>query len=87
MDIAVRTFFRVPVIGWLVRDAIRGAPDAKYYFVANLLFAFVLLVYKFGYPFLIVSALTATAIGLVSLVFLTAADLFDQGNRRKRRPE
>jgi hypothetical protein len=66
MDLALRTFFRLPIIGWLVRDAVHGAPDAKYYFMANLLLAFVLLLYEFGYPFLISFALTAAAIALIS---------------------
>lgn len=77
MNLALRTFFRIPIIGWLVRDAVHGAPDARYYFIANLLLAFVLLLYEFGYTFLISFALTATAIALSSLVILTAADLFE----------
>ena len=77
MNLALRTFFRTPIIGWLVRDAVLGAPDARYYFMANLLLAFVLLLYEFGYPFLISFALTATAIALISLIILTVADLFE----------
>jgi hypothetical protein len=96
MNLALRTFFRIPIIGWLVRDAVHGAPDARYYFMANLLLAFVLLLYEFGYPFLISFALTATALALIFIVVLTAADLFepqtkatgpvDSVARMKRRP-
>jgi len=76
MELAARAFFRVPVIGWLAGDAIHGHSDAKYYFIANLLLAFAFLVYVFGYPFLICSALAAAASALTFLVVLTASDLF-----------
>lgn len=76
MSTALRIFYRIPLIGWLVNDAIHGAPDAKYYFAANLALSFVLLLYAFGYAFLISVALAATALGFVSLFALTSAGLF-----------
>ncbi|MFG1431078.1 hypothetical protein V5F44_09445 [Xanthobacter sp. V2C-8] len=75
MQAVARAFLHVPVVGWLLKDAIYGLPDAKFYFVFNLLVAFGVLVYVFGYPLLIVTALTATAGMLVSLVILTASDM------------
>ena len=35
METAGHAVLRLPVLGWLVRDAIYGLPDAKYYFFAN----------------------------------------------------
>ena len=35
METAGQAVLRLPVLGWLVRDAIHGLPDAKYYFFAN----------------------------------------------------
>lgn len=82
MRAAARAVLYVPVLGWLIRDAIYGLPDAKYFFIANLAFAFGYLTYFIGYPFLIVCALSATALMLVALVILTASDLI--ANLRKR---
>lgn len=81
MELAARTFFRIPVIGWLVSDAVHGRPDAKYYFIANVFVGFAALVYVFGYPFLIAYALTATFAMLIFLVVLTASDLFGRKTR------
>ncbi len=81
MRSAARAFLHVPVIGWFLRDAIYGVPDAKYYFIGNLIFCFGVCVYLFGYPFLIVYALTATAVMLVLLVVLTASDVFSRKDR------
>ena len=76
METAARIALRVPVFGWFLKDAIYGAPDAKYFFMANLAVCFAALVYFFGYPFLIIYALTMTALALVSLIILTASDMF-----------
>ena len=84
MAVALRVLFHVPVVGWLVRDAIHGPPDAKLYFAANLVLSFVLLLYQFGYPFLICFALIAASLALVSLVVLTATDLLETNSRASR---
>jgi hypothetical protein len=76
--------FRVPLIGWLLKDAIHGAPDAKYYFVANIVLSFIFLLYAFGYAFLIIFALAATALGFVGLFALTSAGLFRTRAPRSR---
>lgn len=85
MELAARTFLRIPVVGWLVRDAVYGLPDAKYYFIGNLFVVFAGLVYLFGYPFFICSVLTATAAYLTFLVVFTASDLFDSKSNAQRR--
>ncbi|MFG1349520.1 hypothetical protein [Xanthobacter autotrophicus] len=87
METAARVALRVPVFGWFLKDAIYGAPDAKYYFIANLVVCFAALVYFFGYPFLIIYALTATAVALVSLIILTASDMFRKGGETEAAPK
>lgn len=82
MRSAARAFLHVPVVGWFLKDAIYGLPDAKYFFMGNLVVVFAALVYLFGYPFLIVYALSATAIALVSLIILTASDLLSQKKKK-----
>lgn len=87
MQAAVRAILHVPVVGWFLRDAIYGLPDAKYYFIGNLAVVFGALVYLFGYPFLIIYALTATALMLVALVILTASDMISRMGKGKAEPQ
>ncbi len=83
---------RFPVVGWLLRDAIYGRPEAKYYFLANCILAAILGAFLFGYAFVISLALVAAWTALALLVAMTAADSFSRANRRaltaqsKRRP-
>ncbi len=81
MNLAFRAFFHIPVVGWLAKDAVRGAPDAKFFFMANVMFAIAVSVYEFGYPLLILLALTATGLAFAFLITLTASDLFDAKSR------
>jgi hypothetical protein len=92
MEMAGQVALRFPVVGWLVRDAIYGRPDAKYYFLANCILAAALGAALFGYAFVISLALVAAWTALALLVAMTAADSFSRANRRaltaqsKRRP-
>ena len=86
-----RLALRLPVFGWLIQDAIKGLPDAKYYFAGNCVVALAALIYIFGYPLLITLAVTAAGLALVFLVYMTAANSFSPASRRwaaeqKRRP-
>lgn len=83
MEVAVRMFYRVPVLGWLTKDAVKGAPDAKYYFLMNIAIFYAALVYLVGYPLVIVTLLAATATALTTIVVFTAVDLID-GSLRAR---
>ena len=80
MELALRT----PVFGWMVKDALYGYSDAKYYFGANLFLIFFWCIYFFGYPFIIAYALFMTVFGFTMLLILTSSDLFEQ--RMRRRP-
>jgi hypothetical protein len=92
MEMAGRVALRFPVVGWLLRDAIYGRPEAKCYFLANCILAAVLGAVVFGYAFVISLALVAAWSALALLVTMTAADSFSRANRRdlaarsKRRP-
>lgn len=83
MPSAARAVLRIPVIGWFLKDAIYGLPDAKYYFIANLGFLFAALTYKFGYAFLIIYALTATALAMMALIVLTASDMIANWSKKR----
>ena len=82
MNVSYQSLYHVPVAGWLVRDAVHGRPDAKYYFIANIVFALFLLVYEFGYSFVICFALAGAGLGLSGIVFLTASDLLRAGRAK-----
>ena len=79
-----RLAFQVPVFGWLIHDAVKGLPDAKYYFIVNCLIVVAALIYFVGYPLVIVLALSATAGALFLLVFGTAQDGFSKLSEQQR---
>lgn len=82
MEMAGQVALRFPVVGWLLRDAIYGRSEAKYYFLANCILAVVLGAVLFGYAFVISFALVAAWAALALLVYMTAADSFSRANRR-----
>jgi hypothetical protein len=82
MAMAGQVALRFPVVGWLVRDAVYGRPEAKYYFLANCILAAALGAVVFGYAFVILLAVAAAWIALALLVYMTAADSFSKANRR-----
>lgn len=61
----------IPVIGWFVSDALDGQPDAKYYFIFNLVVLLAVALAVFGYAALILLALAATAISMVLILVIT----------------
>jgi hypothetical protein len=77
--------FRVPVFGQLFRDAVFGHEDAKYYFAANMVFVLFWSFITFGYPAVIIYALTGTFCALTFLVVLTSQDIIE--NWGKKKPE
>ena len=84
MNTALRAFYHVPVLGWLTKDAVQGASDAKYYFLLNIAVFYAFLVYLIGYPLVIVTLLLATATALTTIVVFTAIDLLDGRARAQR---
>ena len=76
MRVSSLSFYDVPVIGWMVRDAVHGSADAKYFFIFNVAVLFGAAIYVFGYPFVISLALLATGSAITFLVVLTGSDAF-----------
>jgi len=74
----VQTFYYVPVIGWLVKDAKHGSPEAPYFFLFNAVVIGAALIYFFGYPLVITVAVGLAFCGIAGLVVLTAGDAFDK---------
>ena len=62
---------RIPVLGWFLRDALLGPPDAKYYFIANGVMAWIFAAACFGFAGLIIPALALTPVVLTTIVVMT----------------
>ncbi|MEC9432604.1 MAG: hypothetical protein VYD87_06840 [Pseudomonadota bacterium] len=64
--------YRIPLIGWMIRDAMEGDENAPLWFVGNLLMLWVLAALIFGIQGVAMLALIATPIvfGLILTVTL-----------------
>lgn len=64
-------FLSIPIIGWMVGDALYGRREARYFFAWNvtalLLFGLIFI----GYPVVITLALIATATAMGGIIVLT----------------
>lgn len=63
--------YRVPLFGWMLKEAILGPTTAKVLFVINLLMVWLLAILAFGYPAIIIPALTAVPLMFVVLILIT----------------
>ncbi|THV20297.1 hypothetical protein [Peteryoungia ipomoeae] len=63
--------YRVPVLGWMLKEAVEGTNTAKVLFVVNLLLLWLLAIFTFGYPAIILPALVAVPAVFVVLVLIT----------------
>ncbi len=71
--VLLRLFFLVPVLGWLLKDAVNGRASAKAFFAVNCVLLLAAAVAVFGYPVLIVACLALVPVVFVSLFVLTWA--------------
>jgi biotin transporter BioY len=85
MEMAGRAALKTPLFGWMIRDAIHGSPDAKYYFVVNVLLVAAILTYFIGFAFLITLADIAAFLALAFIVYMSAADSFSLAGRKYAR--
>lgn len=63
--------FRVPLFGWMLKEAAHGPITAKVLFIINLLLLWLLAILAFGYPAIIIPALTAVPVMFVVLILIT----------------
>jgi hypothetical protein len=78
VGILARIFYSVPVVGWLVKDAVHGTDEAKYFFLFNVLVVLAGAIYAFGYPLAITLALIGTGLGLSWIILLSMGDVIDR---------
>ena len=63
--------YRVPLFGWMLKEAIHGPTTAKVLFVVNLLLVWLLAILAFGYPAIIIPALTAVPVMFAVLILIS----------------
>mgnify|MGYP001156495873 CR=1 FL=1 len=66
--------FAIPVFGWLLKSAYFGGDREKVMFVINMALIWLLAIYLFGYPAVIIPAVAAAGLYLAALVIFTAGD-------------
>lgn len=69
--VVLRAFFLVPVLGWLLKDAVNGRESARIFFAVNCVLLLAAAVAVFGYPVLIVAALALVPVVFAGLFVLT----------------
>lgn len=67
-----RILFAVPVIGWLIRDAVENGTSGRRWFAFNCVALYGAAVAVIGYPVVIATALIAVAAMFVILILMTA---------------
>ncbi|MEM8878003.1 MAG: hypothetical protein AAGD23_09025 [Pseudomonadota bacterium] len=70
-QIVLRAIYHVPVLGWMLRDAVHGRDSARSFFAINLILILALAIWLFGYPALIGIALVGAVFCFAMLVMLT----------------
>ncbi|WP_422365515.1 hypothetical protein [Pelagibius sp.] len=70
---ALRLLYAVPLLGWMIEDAVKGRESAKLFFALNCLFALLAAIAFFGYPALIVFALVMVPVVFAGIFWTTRA--------------
>lgn len=70
----LRTFYWVPFLGMVIREALEGPDEAKYLFCANLVMAITLVVVSFGFQAFITIMLTAVVVMFIVIFDITRGD-------------
>jgi hypothetical protein len=68
----VTLIYRIPILGWLLREAAEGSGNIKALFLVNCALIWLLAIIAFGYPAIIIPALCAVPTIFVLLILITA---------------
>lgn len=66
-----RVLYNVPVFGWMLKEAVSGPVATKLLFIFNLVLLWLLAIFWFGYPAIILPALVAVPTVFVVLILIT----------------
>ena len=69
--LVLRLLYAVPVLGWMLKEAVEGQAGAKTLFVVNCALIWILAIAIFGYPAIILPALTIVPTIFVVLILIT----------------
>ncbi len=67
----LKVVYAIPVIGWMLREAIEGPVTAKILFLVNLVMVWILAIIMFGYPAIILPALVLVPTMFTILILIT----------------
>ncbi|MDF8357735.1 hypothetical protein [Ensifer adhaerens] len=66
-----RLVYHVPLFGWMLKEAVQGSQTAKVLFLINCALLWLLAIVAFGYPAIIIPALTLVPVIFVLLIVIT----------------
>ncbi len=69
--LTLRSFYRIPVLGWIARDLIEGDADNLWYLLVALVSLWIIAVMIWGLPALYLPAVLLAPLAIVMLVLLT----------------
>jgi len=64
-------FYRIPILGRMARETLDGDEDTPFYALAAIVSLWISGFLTFGYPALIIGALSLTALMFVMLIYIT----------------
>ena len=70
--VALRVVFRVPVVGWMLREAVEGGAESRRFFACNLAMLAAFAVLAFGVQALLVIALALVPIAFISILIMAS---------------
>jgi hypothetical protein len=70
----LKSFYWIPVLGTLLREALEGPDEAKYLFLGNLVMVVLLAVINLGFPAFISIMLCAVAVMFIVIFDITRSE-------------
>ena len=67
----MQLIYHIPILGWLIREAAEGSANTKTLFLLNCIAMWLLAIFFFGYPAIIIPALCLVGIVFVLLIMIT----------------
>jgi hypothetical protein len=67
-----KIIYNVPVLGWMIKEAVHGGADTKVLFLINMVLIWLVAILTFGYPAIIIPALIAVPTMFTILILITA---------------
>lgn len=69
--IMLNLVYHIPIFGWMLKEAAKGSETARVLFLINMVLIWLLAIFLFGYPAIIIPALVAVPTIFVMLIAIT----------------